>query len=166
MNSKSLFFTPATPQDIPLLQSIAQKTWPDTFAKILSPDQINYMLELMYNTTTLTEQIKKPHYHYYLINKTDGLAALELHYKHGNQSKLHKLYILPEKQGIGLGVKTLQELETISKAAGNRTIILNVNKINPATDFYEKCGFTRWKSEVIDIGQGYVMDDYVYRKEI
>jgi hypothetical protein len=40
-------------------------------------------------------------------------------------------------------------------------VFLNVNKYNKAKFFYEKLGFTITKEEVIDIGNDYVMDDYV-----
>jgi ribosomal protein S18 acetylase RimI-like enzyme len=40
-------------------------------------------------------------------------------------------------------------------------LLLNVNKNNNAQYFYNKLGFIISKEEVIDIGNGYVMDDYV-----
>jgi hypothetical protein len=43
---------------------------------------------------------------------------------------------------------------------------LNVNKYNSAQDFYKKLGFCIDYEEVIDIGNGYVMDDYVMEKEL
>ena len=45
---------------------------------------------------------------------------------------------------------------------GFDSIELNVNKNNETTGIYEKLGFKRIRSEVIDIGKGFVMDDYVY----
>jgi hypothetical protein len=39
--------------------------------------------------------------------------------------------------------------------------VLNVNKHNRATDFYLANGFLQVGEEVIDIGGGYVMDDYI-----
>ena len=45
--------------------------------------------------------------------------------------------------------------------AGVEQIELNVNKYNSAVQFYEKLGFFRAKEMVLDIGNGYVMDDYV-----
>ena len=42
-----------------------------------------------------------------------------------------------------------------------KAIFLNVNKYNKARFFYEKLGFTIVKDEVIEIGNGYVMDDFV-----
>jgi len=38
---------------------------------------------------------------------------------------------------------------------------LNVNRFNNARWFYEKIGFRVVRDEVIDIGQGFVMDDHV-----
>ena len=38
---------------------------------------------------------------------------------------------------------------------------LNVNKNNPAIHFYKKLDFVISRQEVIDIGNGFVMDDYV-----
>jgi ribosomal protein S18 acetylase RimI-like enzyme len=40
-------------------------------------------------------------------------------------------------------------------------LFLNVNKDNPAIEFYKRFGLEITSSEVIEIGQGYVMDDYV-----
>jgi hypothetical protein len=40
-------------------------------------------------------------------------------------------------------------------------VFLNVNKYNKAQYFYSKLGFAIIKEEVIDIGNDYVMDDYV-----
>lgn len=164
MESHTPLLTSATIENIPLIQSIARTTWPTTFGNILTKEQISYMLDMMYHTGTLKQQILNPNYHYYLINKDAGFAALELHYEGTSISKIHKLYIRPVHQGKGLGYQTIVQLETISRFAGDKAHILNVNKTNPATRFYEKSGFHRWKSEVIDIGNGYVMDDYVYRK--
>lgn len=156
--------TPATLDDIPRIQEIAYKTWATAYKNVISPEQITYMLEMMYNTQTLSKLIQQPDFLFYLINDGAGIAALELHYEN-TISKLHKIYILPEHQGKGLGEKTIQSLTNISQNAGDKSIILNVNKKNAATHFYEKCGFIRWRSEVIDIGGDYVMDDYVYRKD-
>ncbi|HLT94207.1 MAG TPA: GNAT family N-acetyltransferase [Membranihabitans sp.] len=158
--------TPATITDIPFIQAIARKTWPPTFRNILSADQIAYMLDQMYSTEELLRQISTPHIQYYLINQDAGFTALELHYDQTTNSKIQKLYILPSHQGQGLGKSTIGMLGETSINHGDQALILNVNKYNPAIHFYEKCGFVRWKSEIIDIGQGYVMDDYVYRLKL
>lgn len=152
--------------DVLLIQRIAYATWPDTFGRILSSDQINYMLGLMYNSEELSRQINAHQFRYYLISSDAGFVAIEFHHQNTTATKIHKLYLLPAHQGKGWGRKVIEEIGIIARAQGDEALILNVNKQNPATGFYEKCGFVRWKSEVIDIGQGYVMDDYVYRLEL
>ena len=47
-----------------------------------------------------------------------------------------------------------------------KSISLTVNKYNTdSIKAYEKMGFEKIDSVVMDIGNGYVMDDYVMKKE-
>ena len=69
--------------------------------------------------------------------------------------------MLPETQGKGFGKFMIDEIIRIAKSNDQKGIFLNVNKYNKAKFFYEKAGFIVSKEEVIDIGNGYVMDDYV-----
>jgi ribosomal protein S18 acetylase RimI-like enzyme len=55
----------------------------------------------------------------------------------------------------------IDEIVKIAKSNNQKGVFLNVNKYNKAKFFYEKLGFVISKEEVIDIGNGYVMDDYV-----
>ena len=55
---------------------------------------------------------------------------------------------------------------TQSKNAGGDLLELNVNKSNPATIFYAKKGFKVFKEEILEIENGYVMDDYVMVKAL
>ena len=49
----------------------------------------------------------------------------------------------------------------------NHALYLNVNKHNEnAIGFYRINGFSIVKEEVIDIGNGFVMDDYVFEKPL
>jgi diamine N-acetyltransferase len=78
-----------------------------------------------------------------------------------NKTKIHKIYVLPETQGTGIGKQLLDLVKTKAQENQQTAIFLNVNKYNNAQNFYQKLGFTITKEEVIDIGKGYVMDDYV-----
>ena len=42
-------------------------------------------------------------------------------------------------------------------------IVLNVNRKNPAIMFYQKIDFVIDTEEIIDIGEGFVMDDYIMK---
>jgi ribosomal protein S18 acetylase RimI-like enzyme len=77
-------------------------------------------------------------------------------------SKLHKLYLLPSSQGKGVGKALLLEVVKRAREAGQKSLVLNVNKQNKkAIDFYRVLGFVTIRQEVNDIGSGYVMDDDV-----
>jgi ribosomal protein S18 acetylase RimI-like enzyme len=146
------------------VQSIAQRTWPTTFSNILSPEQIEYMLNWMYSLEMLEVQWNKGHT--FLLAEEDGIelgfAGFELNYSEEPKAKLHKIYLLPEVQGKGVGKKLITEVSTQAQAAAHKSLLLNVNKYNQnAIDFYKKLGFTEIYKEVIDIGNGYLMDDVV-----
>ena len=58
-------------------------------------------------------------------------------------------------------------MEEYSLKNGKKAIWLTVNKYNDHTiDVYRHRGFQTVRSQVSDIGNGYVMDDYVMEKEI
>ena len=81
--------------------------------------------------------------------------------------KLHKLYLLPELHGRGLGSRLLQHVESEVRAGAGRRLILSVNKRNTqAIAAYRRNGFVIAESVVTDIGGGFVMDDYVMAKEL
>ena len=150
--------------ELNIVQSIAHRTWPSTFADILSPEQIQYMLNWMYSLDMLESQLDKGHT-FLLIEENGielGFAGFELNYSEGPKAKLHKIYLLPEAQGKGAGKALILEVADRARKARQKSLLLNVNKYNQkAIDFYLKMGFQEIYKEVIDIGNGYVMDDVV-----
>lgn len=151
-------------EELSKVQSIAHRTWPSTFANILSPEQIEYMLNWMYSLEMLESQFEKGHT--FLLAEENGLelgfAGFELNVADGPKAKLHKIYLLPSSQGKGVGKALIFEVADRSRIAGQKSLLLNVNKYNQkAIDFYLRIGFQEIYKEVIDIGNGFVMDDVV-----
>lgn len=161
---------PADTSHIPVIQQIAQTTWPITFGAILSKEQLAYMMEMMYSSSSLSRQMSVQKHLFLLASNTHknlGFAAFELAYHGGEKTKIHKLYLLPEAQGQGLGSTFLQQISEKALQNGQQAITLNVNKYNePAIKFYKKMGFRITREEVIPIGEGYIMDDYVLEKSL
>ena len=52
----------------------------------------------------------------------------------------------------------------VSKTNNIIALTLNVNRFNKAIDFYLKNGFKIIKEENIEIGNGFLMEDYVMEK--
>jgi diamine N-acetyltransferase len=154
-------------EDIPTIQFLAETIWPKAYSDIISATQLRYMLDLFYSKNALTIQIEKGHL-FILAKENDtaiGFASfsqksvLEKHI-----FRLHKIYVLPYIPTKGIGSYLLSHICNTSKQAGASSLELNVNKYNTAKLFYEKKGFNIISEEVIDIGQGFVMDDYVMMK--
>ncbi len=153
----------------PLIRDIAQRTWPSTFGAILSDEQIEYMLELMYSLPALEKQVVESGHRFLLAREGEnylGYASYETNYEGKSTTKLHKIYLLPESQGKGVGRALIDRVGMMARAAGNSVISLNVNRYNPAVQFYEKLGFQTVGHEDIDIGNGFLMEDFVMEKRV
>ncbi|MBK7871372.1 MAG: GNAT family N-acetyltransferase [Saprospiraceae bacterium] len=154
----------ASESDLPAVRQIAQYTWPHTFGNILSPAQIDYMLDLMYSIPSLTQQIKEQQHRFLLAKESSdclGYASYEPHYQGLTKTKIHKLYILPNTQGKGIGKLFIHEISKIAKQNHDTILSLNVNRDNPAIHFYEKLGFIKVGQEDIPIGNGFLMEDFI-----
>jgi len=158
-----------TLKDIPIIQDIAHATWYPTFEGILSEKQIEYMLEMMYSTTSLIEQIQIKKHHFFLVKENEvtlGFISVELNYKNQATAKIHKIYILPANQEKGIGKILMYKAEELAQEYNQKSITLNVNRFNKALGFYEKLGYTNSKIENIEIGNGYLMEDFVLEKHL
>ena len=158
---------PATPADHPLIRSIAHRTWPATFGHILSPEQIDYMLDWMYSLPALAAQAAGGHTFLLLYRDGEalGYAGFELHHEPA-VAKLHKLYLLPAAQGSGGGRLLVEEVLHRCRAAGVARLRLHVNYQNPAVDFYAHLGFAITRRVDVEIGRGYRMEDFVMERPV
>ena len=150
-------------EQLPIVIDLTKKIWPVAYGEILSKAQLDYMIDKFYNETALRELIQKGHVFYLAQDDNDnyvGFVSYEIN-SEPSKTKIHKIYVLPETQGTGLGRQFFELVKEKALEKNQNAIFLNVNKYNKAIHFYNKLGFTKVKDEVIDIGNGYVMDDYV-----
>ena len=151
-----------------IIEQLARKIWPVAYANILSQEQLEYMLIMFYSEQALISQLEKGHVFYLVQNDLGdylGFVSYEINCE-PNKTKIHKIYVLPQTQGIGLGKLLFEKVREEALKANQKAIFLNVNKYNNAQHFYNKLDFKIVKEEVIDIGRGYVMDDYVMEVKI
>lgn len=148
---------------IALIQELTMQVWPQTYASSLSKEQIDYMLELMYSTKALEQQMNNGIQ--FIIasfnNQPVGFAAYGPTEKE-NEYKLHKLYVIVTTQKTGAGKGLLNYVMTDVKKQGCTHLILQVNRDNEnAIGFYNRMDFTKEYEADFDIGDGFYMKDYV-----
>ncbi|MCH2224511.1 MAG: GNAT family N-acetyltransferase [Crocinitomicaceae bacterium] len=150
-----------------IINQLAREIWPEAFKEILSPEQIEYMLDWMYDVNTLEDQARIGHL-FFIVTKDgipEGFLGLEPNYPDAGTLRIHKLYVKPNKHNSGLGKALLVKAEEIANRLEFDTINLNVNRFNKAVGFYKHLGFKTVKEEDIDIGRGYLMEDFVMVKK-
>jgi len=155
--------------DIKQIQNIVNITWPITYGEILSKEQLDYMLGLFYSDEALTEQYDKKVQLFYMIYEEEtniGFIGIEHNYNKEAITKIHKIYLLPETQGKGIGKKVIDEIGKLASENNSAALLLNVNRFNSALGFYKKIGFEVIDEVNIEIGNGYLMEDYVMEKKL
>ncbi|CAN5570444.1 GNAT family N-acetyltransferase [soil metagenome] len=161
MSSANLTIIKAAPKDIPLIQQLTYAVWPQTYKDILTPEQVNYMLHMMYSKEALTKQMNEGHQFIFVQEGDQFIAFASYAYYKPFVYKLHKIYALPDQQGKGIGKFLINYISVEIKPLGATALQLNVNRHNKAKGFYEKLGFKVIGEEDIDIGNGYMMNDSV-----
>jgi diamine N-acetyltransferase len=152
-----------------IIKDLAYKIWPNTYGSILSDIQLDFMLDKFYNLDYLANQLENQNQVFLLIEENDtilGFCSYELNYESTNKTKLHKIYVLPETQGKGIGKMVLKVVEKTAIDNNNNVLLLNVNRANNALEFYKKQGYCITKTIDIEIGNGYLMEDFVMEKTL
>jgi GNAT superfamily N-acetyltransferase len=153
--------------ELNILEKLARAIWPSTYSDIISTAQIEFMLSWMYAEQTLQSQFDQGHEFYILSVQNSDLGFLALEWissatdRTQQTLKINKLYILGQQQNKGFGKALIQK--AIQRASETKVleIILQVNKANKAKDFYAHLGFQIKEEAIFDIGNGFVMDDYI-----
>lgn len=161
---KKLDFAP----DLQIIRDIADDIWPKTFRDILSPEQITYMMQMMYAPEVMEKELAQG-YCFEVAYIKDSPAGYMVYsaYEQPGCAKLHKLYLLGKFHSRGYGSQMLIHVAAQCRKMEFSRLILNVNKYNErAIKAYKRNGFTIVESVKIDIGNGFFMDDFVMEKNL
>ena len=154
--------------EIFIVNQLAHQIWPITYKDILTKKQIDYMLEWMYGVQTLQDDLQVGKIYYLLTENGEpmGFLGLEPNYPDADILRIHKIYVMPEGHGKGLGRALMNKVIDLATELDCHTIHLNVNKYNAAVGFYKHIGFEIVKEEDIDIGRDFLMEDYVMEMKL
>ena len=143
---------------------LADKIWHECFVGIISLGQIDYMVEKFQSYGTMLSQINEQGYYYLAVRDNGELCGyIAIKPESGDRLFLSKLYLRSDKRGRGIGAEMLERVFEEGRALGKERVYLTVNKHNDrAIAVYKKTGFEIVDEAVTDIGNGYVMDDYIF----
>ena len=147
--------------------NLASEIWNDNYKKMISQEQIDFMLNMMYNPDRLQQDLDEGYqweltYH---DNKLIGYLAYVI--KPDNRVFLSKIYLKSTAQGLGLGKSSLNRVINYAKENNCDAVYLTVNRGNEkGVRAYKKTGFNIISEEDFDIGNGFIMDDYVFEYKI
>lgn len=160
---------PMAPADVAAVADLARRIWNAHYPDIITQAQIDYMLGQRYNAERLIAELATPAIRWELAFLEDRLAGFSstIHLVEGgrNELKLDKLYVDPELQRQGIGGALIASARARGRALGAGALVLAVNKHNDqAIAAYRKHGFVVRESVRVDIGQGFVMDDFIMQR--
>jgi len=148
---------------------LAEKIWKLHYAAIVSNEQIEYMLAERFSSENLSKYINSDRRWFELLwfeNQLVGYCSYS-HISESNEMKLEQLYLLKSLRGKGLGGFMLRHVEAETRKRNIKKLMLQVNKRNnDSVSLYKKAGFKVRKEAIFDIGNGFVMDDYVMEKTL
>lgn len=158
--SATLSISKATIGDCKIISDLAVRIWKKHYPDIISMEQIEYMLRLMYSEDALIKQMQEGQEFYLLSDNNKQIGYISFTHQGSGDYFLHKFYLENENQGKGTGTFFFREM--LNRLDQPVTIRLTVNRQNfKSINFYFKNGFIIEKVADFDIGNGFVMNDFV-----
>lgn len=159
MNFKTI---PAeTDTQIQEVATLAFTIWNEHFVPIIGQAQVDYMIAKFQSYPALKEQLKN-NYEYFLFELDNSFIGYMGIHKEKESLFLSKLYILHTARNKGIARKALHFLKDLCRSYNLHRIWLTCNKYNEHTlAVYKHLGFQIAATQEVNIGEGYIMDDYI-----
>lgn len=143
------------------LSAVADDIWHEHFIPIIGEAQVDYMLDKFLSPDALVEQINSG-YQYYLLSYDYTFAGFAGVHKEDGKLFLSKLYVHKDFRGNGIASYMFKQFVEMCKKNNLVKIWLTCNRHNTSTiEIYKHWGFETVREEATDIGNGFVMDDYI-----
>ena len=155
--------------EIPALVTLAAQIWRAHYPGIISVAQIEYMLEERYSDTLIRAELARKDLWWDVLTADNVMTGYASYFLTGSPAelKLDKLYLHPRAHRQGYGGMLVDHVLSFMAGVGCTRLTLAVNRRNQsAIDAYLKYGFSITATSVREIGEGFVMDDYIMVKEI
>jgi ribosomal protein S18 acetylase RimI-like enzyme len=155
-------------KDVAETARLAHEIWNEHYTKIIGQAQVDYMVKNFQSAQAIAAQIAIKYDYYLILHDNEPVGYLAVVPDTAKSSlQLSKLYIRKSLRGFGLGKEALDFTEELCRKSNIGTLWLTVNKYNAdSIAWYERLGFARAGEIVMEIGGGYMMDDFRMEKTI
>ena len=161
--------TPLRDADIAPVCALAREIWMQHYPGIITVKQIEYMLAQRYSPEVIRAQLSTGEAWWDKLEVRGELCGFAS-YERGSGAramKLDKLYVHQRVRGKGYGAALIEHVARAARGEGMDMLYLQVNKYNHGSvAAYLRAGFTVEKSVKVDIGNGFVMDDFIMSKAL
>ncbi len=166
MSSGEAFFVPVrTKEQMEEIALLAIPVWHEHYDEIIGSTQVTYMLRKFQSLDAIREQIQNQDYCYYQVSCGGELAGYFSIQLQADSLFLSKLYLAKKFRGKGCAREILRFITGLGTGKGLHKVWLTVNKENLETiKIYEHLGFVKERTQIAEIGDGFVMDDYIMAK--
>jgi GNAT superfamily N-acetyltransferase len=161
--------SPVSDADILPVCALAREIWLQHYPGIITVRQIEYMLAQRYSPDAIRAQVQAGEAWWDKLEVRGELCGFAS-YERGAQAltvKLDKLYVHQMIRGKGYGASLIGHVARAASRQGMDTLTLQVNRYNHGSvAAYLRAGFAVARTVKVDIGNGFVMDDYVMEKDV
>ena len=171
------FVPVSTPEDQERLAELAGRIWREYWPAIIGESQTEYMVANFQSLEAIRRDMAKaeePYEYWFVVSDAadaHGGDACEPHvvgYTGGhveaatNRFFISKIYLFADARGHGYARRVVEFYEDLCFARGLDAMYLTVNKYNElGIRAYQGTGFETIDSVETDIGEGFIMDDYI-----
>ncbi|WP_103967580.1 GNAT family N-acetyltransferase [Nitrosomonas ureae] len=153
-----------TPSDTRTIAALARTIWQHHYAPIISTAQIEYMLAQRYEPALIQDQLKDPSMWWRKLTLDQTIVGFSCCMLTGqpNELKIDKLYVHCDYHRRGYGAMLVADAFNLMRSKDLQSLILTVNKRNhSAITAYQQYGFEIAGDSIVDIGGGFVMNDFL-----
>lgn len=165
------FIPVQTAEERAQLAALADEIWHEYWPALIGEAQTDYMVENFQSLAAIERDMAEHAYEYWflqdekdgrIVGYTGGHVEPET-----NRFFISKIYLRAPERGRGFASQTVRFYEGLCRERGLGAMYLTVNKHNDlGIRAYLGKGFTTIAAVETDIGNGFIMDDYIMEKPV
>lgn len=134
---------PVLPLDLPGLSALLAETWHTTYDAIYGADRVTEITRRWHSIAALAAGLDQPQSMNLVAEVDGGLVGTACFSWTEDAAKLHRLYVLPAAQGLGIGGRLLDRvIVELRRQPAVSNITLEVEPLNSAAiGFYRRHDF-------------------------